>query len=130
MNSIFCIFDCIIKQKDCVFMYVVAIEDRHCLELLSFTHPYLHLRWSVQDSFLYIYESIFKYIDFIFHPSCAICCVELSFIVSNHAINKEATLLLKTQRKGGGLMPANLCPFTACQIVDINLCTELFQGRK
>ncbi len=46
-----CIFDCIIKQKDCVFMYVVAIEDRHCLELLSFTHPYLHLRWSVHDSF-------------------------------------------------------------------------------
>lgn len=130
MNSIFCIFDCIIKQKDCVFMYVVAIEDRHCLELLSFTHPYLHLRWSVQDSFLYIYKSIFKYIDFIFHPSCAICCVELSFIVSNHAINKEATLLLKTQRNGGVLMPANLCPFTACQIVDINLCTDLFQGRK
>lgn len=50
-----CIFDCIIKQKDCVFMYVVAIEDRHCLELLSFTHPYLHLRWSVQDSFFNIY---------------------------------------------------------------------------
>lgn len=111
-------------------MYVVAIEDRHSLELLSFTHPYLHLRWSVQDSFLYIYKSIFKYIDFIFHPSCAICCVELSFIVSNHAINKEATLLLKTQRNGGVLMPANLCPFTACQIVDINLCTDLFQGRK
>lgn len=41
VNSIFCIFDCIIKQKDCVFMYVVAIKDRHCLELLSFTHPYI-----------------------------------------------------------------------------------------
>lgn len=111
VNSIFCIFDCIIKQKDCVFMYVVAIEDRHCLELLSFTHPYLHLRWSVQDSFLYIYESIFKYIDFIFHPSCAICCVELSFIVSNHAINKEATLLLKTQRNGG----------VSCQLTCVHL---------
>lgn len=111
VNSIFCIFDCIIKQKDCVFMYVVAIEDRHCLELLSFTHPYLHLRWSVQDSFLYIYESIFKYIDFIFHPSCAICCVELSFIVSNHAINKETTLLLKTQRNGG----------VSCQLTCVHL---------
>lgn len=76
-----CIFDCIIKQKDCVFMYVVATKDRHCLELLSFTHPYLLLRWLVQDFFIYIYKSIFKYIDFIFHPSCAICCVELSFIV-------------------------------------------------
>lgn len=110
-------------------MYVVAIEDRHCLELLSFTHPYLHLRWSVQTFFLYIYESIFKYIDFIFHPSCAICCVELSFIVSNHAINKGTTLSLRI-RERGELMPAKLCPFTACQIVDINLCTELFQGRK
>lgn len=79
-----CIFDCTIKQKDCVFMYVVAIKDRHCLELLSFPHPYLHWRWSVQTVFLYkyIYKSIFKYINFIFHPSCAICCVELSFIVS------------------------------------------------
>lgn len=76
-----CIFDCIIKQKDCVFMYVVATKDRHCLELLSFTHPYLLLRWLAQDFFIYIYKSIFKYIDFIFHPSCAICCVELSFIV-------------------------------------------------
>lgn len=69
-----CIFDCIIKQKDCVFMYVVAIEDRHCLELPSFTHHYLHSRWSVQTVFFFIYkyESIFKYINFIFHPSCAI----------------------------------------------------------
>lgn len=68
-----CIFDCIIKQKDCVFMYVVAIEDRHCLELPSFTHHYLHSRWSVQTVFfIYKYESIFKYINFIFHPSCAI----------------------------------------------------------
>lgn len=68
-----CIFDCIIKQKDCVFMYVVAIEDRHCLELPSFTHHYLHSRWSVQTGFfIYKYESIFKYINFIFHPSCAI----------------------------------------------------------
>lgn len=49
-----CIFDCIIKQKDCVFMYVVAIEDRHCLELPSFTHHYLHSRWSVQTVFFYI----------------------------------------------------------------------------
>lgn len=68
-----CIFDCIIKQKDCVFMYVVAIEDRHCLELPSFTHHYLHSRWSVRTVFfIYKYESIFKYINFIFHPSCAI----------------------------------------------------------
>lgn len=65
-----CIFDCIIKQKDCVFMYVVAIEDRHCLELLSFTHPYLHLRWSVQDSFFYIYMKAFLNILTLFfiHP--------------------------------------------------------------
>lgn len=112
-----CIFDCIIKQKDCVFMYVVAIEDRHCLELLSFTHPYLHLRWSVQDSFLYIYESIFKYINFIFHPSCAICCVELSFIVSNHAINKGPTLFFETQRKGG----ANSCQLNCVHSLPVRL---------
>lgn len=64
-----CISDCIIKQKDCVFMYVVAIEDRHCLELLSFTHPYLRLRWSVQDSF-YIYMKAFLNILTLFfiHP--------------------------------------------------------------
>lgn len=65
-----CIFDCIIKQKDCVFMYVVAIKDRHCLELLSFTHPYLLLRWSVQDSFFYIYMKAFLNILTLFfiHP--------------------------------------------------------------
>lgn len=64
-----CIFDCIIKRKDCVFMYVVAIEDRHCLELLSFTHPYLHLRWSVQTVF-YIYMKAFLNILTLFfiHP--------------------------------------------------------------
>lgn len=50
-------------------MYVVAIEDRHCLELLSFTHPYLRLRWSVQDSF-YIYMKAFLNILTLFfiHP--------------------------------------------------------------
>lgn len=49
---------------------------------------------------IYIYESIFKYINFIFHPSCAICCVELSFIVSNHAINKGPTLFLRLRERG------------------------------
>lgn len=70
-----CIFDCTIKQKDCVFMYVVAIEDRHCLELLSFTHPYLHLRWSVQTVFffvLYIYKYMKAFLNiltlFFIHP--------------------------------------------------------------
>lgn len=50
-------------------MYVVAIEDRHCLELLSFTHPYLHLRWSVQ-TFFYIYMKAFLNILTLFfiHP--------------------------------------------------------------
>lgn len=66
-----CIFDCIIKQKDCVFMYVVAIEDRHCLELPSFTHHYLHSRWSVQTVFfLYINMKAFLNILTLFfiHP--------------------------------------------------------------
>lgn len=57
--------------------------------------------------FLYIYESIFKYIDFIFHPSCAICCVELSFIVSNHAINKGTTLFLRLRERGGNSCQLN-----------------------
>lgn len=64
-----CIFDCIIKQKDCVFMYVVAIKDRHCLELLSFTHPYLLLRWLVQDFFIYIWKHFLNILTLFFiHP--------------------------------------------------------------
>lgn len=50
---------------------------------------------------IYIYESIFKYINFIFHPSCAICCVELSFNVS-HAINKEPPFWDSRERGPGG----------------------------
>lgn len=62
-----CIFDCIIKQKDCVFMYVVAIKDRHCLELLSFT--LLHL-WDGQfRTHFYIYQSILNILTLFFiHP--------------------------------------------------------------
>lgn len=68
--------------------------------------------------FIYIYKSIFKYIDFIFHPSCAICCVELSFIVSNHAINKETTIFLRLSEMGG---EGNSCQLNCVHSLPVRL---------
>lgn len=96
-----CIFDCIIKQS--VFMYVVARGQ--ALSRTAILNTSL-LTFKVVSSghvffIINIYKSIFKYINFIFHPSCAICCVELSFIVSNHAINKGPQPFFFSNEEGG-----------------------------
>lgn len=123
-----CIFDCIIKQKDCVFMYVVAIKDRHCLELLSFYTPLLQ-RWSVQDSFFLYISKHFKYINFIFHSSCAICCVDFFHLLSNHAIHK-GTILRWGSKKGRG----DSCQLNCVHSLPVRLlitCVQnFFQRRK
>lgn len=49
-----CIFDCTIKQKDCVFMYVVALKDRHCFRTAIFYTSLLTFKVVSSDCFLYI----------------------------------------------------------------------------